>query len=349
MESPSPIQQAGYEDSLARAIVNTIRIPLLVLSGRLLVIVASPSFCKTFGVSPEEIIGRHLSVLGNGQWDIPNLLDLLREVIPLHTTLEEFDVEHDFPKIGPRVMRLNAREIEHKDADNTELLLLAFEDITEGCGSQRVKDDLLLQSDARLAEMQHRINNSLQIIANILLIKAKTVGSEELRRHLHDAHERVISVVTVQNHLQAVDLGDRIEIGTYLTRLCASLGESMFREQHAFAIEVGANGQVVTSGEAVRLGLITTELVINAVKHAFLEREKGRILVRYAAAEGRWTLSVEDDGCGFPAQRNERAGGLGTSIVEVLARQMGGQVKVSSSSRGTSVIILGEHVRAGAR
>lgn len=340
MATPRTSNQPGYEDSLARAIVNTITVPFLVLSCSLTVIVASPSFCKIFGVSPEQITGRHLSVLGNGQWDLPELLQLLGEIIPLRTTMEAFDVEHDFPEIGHRVMRLNAREIQHKDADSTKLLL-AFDDITESRGSQRMKDELLLQNDARLAELEHRVNNSLQIIANILLLKAKTVGSEELRRHLHDAHERVISVVTVQKHLQETDPGDRIEIGTYLTRLCASLGESMFRERRSFAIEMAANGEVVTSGEAVRLGLITTELVINAVKHAFMDREEGRILVRYAATEDRWALSVEDDGCGFPAQRNERAGGLGTSIVEVLARQLGGRVTVSTSSRGTSVSILG--------
>jgi chemotaxis protein methyltransferase CheR len=321
--------------------VDAIRIPLLVLSGSLKVIDASPSFYKTFGVSPEQITGRHLSVLGNGQWDVPELLHLLHEIIALHTTMEEFDVEHDFPQIGHRVMRLNAREIRHKDAFSAELLL-AFDDITESHGSQRIKDELLLQNNARLAEMQHRVNNSLQIIANILLLKARTVGSEELRRHLHDAHERVISVVTVQNHLQETDLGDRIEIGAYLTRLCGSLGGSMFRERRSFTIEVAANGEVVTSGEAVRLGLITTELVINAVKHAFVERDEGRILVRYAAAGGGWTLSVEDDGGGFPTQRNERAGGLGSGIVEVLARQLGGKVMLSTSSRGTSVSILGQ-------
>jgi two-component sensor histidine kinase len=340
MASPTPSQQVGYDDGLARAIVDTIREPLLVLSGGLTVILASPSFFRTFGVSPGQITGRHLSQLGNGQWDVPELLQLLREIIPLHTTLEAFEVEHDFPQIGHRVMRLNAREIKHKDADSAELLL-AFDDITEIRGSQRKKDELLLQNNARFAELQHRVNNSLQIIANILLLKARSVGSEELRRHLHDAHERVISVVTVQNHLQAIDLGDRIEIGTYLTRLCASLGESMFRERRSFTIEVAANGEVITSGEAVRLGLITTELVINAVKHAFLERDEGRIQVRYAAAGGGWALSVEDDGGGFPTQRNERAGGLGSGIVEVLARQLGGQVTVSTSSRGTSVSILG--------
>jgi two-component sensor histidine kinase len=94
--------------------------------------------------------------------------------------------------------------------------------------------------------------------------------------------------------------------------------------------EVAANGQVVTSEEAVRLGQITTELVINAVKHAFLKRDE-----HPGALCGRRRRLT---------QRNERAGGgerLGTSMVEVLARRLEGQVKVSTGSRGTSVIILG--------
>ena len=239
------------------------------------------------------------------------------------------------------MMRLDAREVRRQNADSTELLLV-IEDVTEHRTSERKKDDLLLQKDLLLEEIQHRINNSLQIIANILLFKARAVRSEELRRHLEEAHERVVSVVTVQNHLQAVGLGDRVDIGPYLTRLCASLGHSMLREKRSFTIEVTANGHMVTSGEAVRLGLITTELVINAVKHAFKERTTGRILVAYAATSGGWALSVADDGAGFPILRNEHpSGGLGTGIVEVLARQLGGEVKISTGTHGTSVFILG--------
>ena len=91
----------------------------------------------------------------------------------------------------------------------------------------------------------------------------------------------------------------------------------------------------------VRLGLITTELVINAVKHAFPDRSSGRILVNYLAVDGSWGLSIADDGVGLPAQRDEhRSGGLGTGIIEVLARQLGGWIEVTTGTQGTTVAML---------
>ena len=104
--------------TLAGAILNTLRVPLLVLNGDLRVIAASPSFSKTFQVLPEETTGRLLFDLGNGQWDIPALRHLLEDVIPRHTTMEAFEVEHEFPQLGHRVMSLDAREIRHPEADS---------------------------------------------------------------------------------------------------------------------------------------------------------------------------------------------------------------------------------------
>lgn len=332
---------AHHAATLAGAIVNTLRVPLLVLDGNLRVIAASPSFSQTFQVQPDETIGRLLFDLGNGQWDIPALRHLLENVIPRHTTMEAFEVEHEFPQIGHRVMSLDARETRHPEADSPELLLV-IEDITERRAAERAQQELVRQKELLLAETQHRINNTLQIIANILLLKARAVRSEELRRHLHDAHERVVSVVAMQDHLQAVGLGANAAIGPYLTRLCGSLGHSMISERRSIKLEVTVNGDVVTSGEAVQLGLITTELVINALKHAFPGRNTGRILISYEITDGGWVLSVSDDGVGFPTQHGEKiSDGLGTGIVEVLARQLGGRVKVATGARGTTVSVLG--------
>ena len=112
-------------------------------------------------------------------------------------------------------------------------------------------------------------------------------------------------------------------------------------DQALITIDVQANGDDLPSGQAVRLGLITTELVINAVKHAFPDRSSGRILVNYVAVDGSWGLSIADDGVGFPAQRNEHSsGGLGTGIIEVLARQLGGWIELTTGAQGTTVAIL---------
>jgi chemotaxis protein methyltransferase CheR len=318
--------------TLAEAIVDTLRVPLLVLGGNLRVIAVSPSFCQTFRVLPEQTVGRMLFDLGNGQWDIPALRHLLEDVIPRHTAMEAFEVEHEFPEIGLRVMSLDAREVRHRSADYPELLLV-IEDITERRAAERQQQELLREKELLLAETQHRINNSLQIIANILLLKAQVVPSEELRRHLHDAHERVVSVVTVQNHLQAAGLGPEVGLGPYLSRLCDSLGHSVISDRRPISIDVEVNGEAVTSSQAVRLGLITTELVINAVKHAFPGRSSGRILVNYQAAGGRWGLSITDDGIGLPAQADDGSSdGLGSGIIEVLARQLGAAIRSTTPS-----------------
>ena len=178
---------AKQRRSLEQAIVDTVREPLVVLDDALRVVVASRSFYRAFGVAPEESEGRLFHELGSGQWDIPALRECLAAIVPHHTTMEDFEVEHDFPIIGRKIMLLNARKIFY-EGNNSTSLLVAIEDVTERRALEREKDDLLRQKDLLLQEMNHRINNSLQLIASILLLKAHAVQSEETRRHLHDGH-----------------------------------------------------------------------------------------------------------------------------------------------------------------
>ncbi|MGH9692997.1 MAG: PAS domain-containing protein, partial [Bryobacteraceae bacterium] len=111
-------------------IVNTVREPLLVLNSSLRVQIANKSFYKTFAVSANETENQLLYDLGNRQWDIPELRQLLSDLLPKHKTLEDFTVEHEFPGIGQKTMLLNARQIERRSGGEP-LILLALEDITE--------------------------------------------------------------------------------------------------------------------------------------------------------------------------------------------------------------------------
>ena len=273
-------------------------------------------------------------------WNIPALRKLLEDIIPKHHTVEAYEVEHEFPTIGRRTMLLNARQVfdeEHPDL----ALLLAIEDVTRRHDAEREKDELLRQKDVLLQEMQHRVANSLQIIASILLLKSRTVQSEETRLHLQDAHQRVMFVATVQQQLQASRLDDRIEIGPYLSKLCDSLAKSMIGERRPLSLKVQATAGAAVSSQAVSLGLIITELVINALKHAFPGRREGDILVRYDADGVDWRLSVSDNGVGRSDEVHERVHiGLGMSIVEALAHQLDARVEVSSGPQGTIVSII---------
>src|SRR5206468_11818975 len=117
--------------------------------------------------------------------------------------------------------------------------------------------------------MNHRINNSLQIIASILLLKAHTVQSEETRRHLQDAHERVMAVATVQEQLHPTPFGTQIEANSYLSRLCESLAASMIMDDQPISLRVEAGAGDTTSEHARSKGLNANEPVINAPKPAF--------------------------------------------------------------------------------
>jgi two-component system CheB/CheR fusion protein len=120
-------EQAG---ELAGAIVETVRQPLLVLGSDLKVISANPAFYRHFQTGPEETVGRRIYELGDKQWDLPELRNLLEQIVPQNTRIEDFRVQASFPKIGPRTMLLNARQTVRGTAV-TGRILLAFEDITE--------------------------------------------------------------------------------------------------------------------------------------------------------------------------------------------------------------------------
>ena len=206
---------------------------------------------------------------------------------------------------------------------------------------EREKDELLRQKDVLLEELQHRIANSLQIIASIILMKAKAVQSEETRLHLQDTHKRVMSVAAVQRHLHASGLGGSIEVTPYLSRLCEALAASMIGDNRPIVLKVVGDGGIVPSRQAESLGLIVTELVMNALKHAFAdEKIEGVITVSYEIAGTDWKLSVSDNGVGKPdGAFAQGKSGLGTGIIKALAQQLDARVATSADANGTSVSI----------
>lgn len=330
----------GIENAqtLAQAIVDTIHEPLLVLDGNFVVLAASRSFYEIFQVAPQHTLGCLLYALGDGQWDIPALRVLLETIIPQHTAMDGFEVEHDFPGLGQRTMLLNARMVIYETSPNSTILL-AFTDITARRAVEREKEellerteDLLRQKQVLLQEMQHRVANSLQIIASILMLKARAVTSEEIRFHLKDAHQRVLSVAEVQSHLHASGGVDQIEVGVYLTKLCASLAASMIGEDQPIDLRVVSDHGMIGSDKAVSIGLIVTELVINAIKYAFpTTRSEARIVITFEGDADDWSLSVVDNGVGHASAVTPAVvGGLGTVIVQALVKQLEASMVVNS-------------------
>jgi two-component sensor histidine kinase len=335
----------GVQDvgTLAQAIVDTVAEPLVVLDSHLRVITASRSFYLTFQVDRQSTQGRLLYDLGEGQWNIAELKILLEKVLPEHGVVEAYEVDREFPGLGRRSMRLSARQVFYEGNPHATLLL-TMADVTEQRAMEQEMKELMWQKELLLEEMQHRVANSLTIIASILMLKARTVQSEETRQHLQEAHSRVMSVAAVQDHLHSAGQITSIEIAPYLTRLCEALAESMIGESRPISLKVAVAEGHLPSGQAVSIGLLVTELVINALKHAFPAATRaGRVEVAYEMAGTNWKLSISDNGIGVPDANGGRLGqknsGLGTSIVKALAQQLKAEVAVVSGPTGTIVSI----------
>src|SRR3970040_2746098 len=114
----------------SESIINTVREPLIVLDQNLRVLSVSRSFYEFFKVKPEDTIGQLIYDLGNKQWNIPKLRELLETILPQKATFDNYEVEHDFTTIGRRIMLLNARQIERR-MGKERIILLAIEDISE--------------------------------------------------------------------------------------------------------------------------------------------------------------------------------------------------------------------------
>jgi two-component sensor histidine kinase len=328
------------ENTLAHAIVDTVRNPLLVLDQHQNIIAASRFFYQTFQLNSRDVRDHLLYEIEHGQWDIPELRRLLEKIAMDDTAVEGYEVAREFPGIGHRVMLLNARKVFYEDGTQTKTLL-EFEDVTQRRAIEEQVQALLREKDMLLDEMQHRVANSLQIIASILLIKARTVQSEETRLQLEDAHKRVLSVAAVQQHLQVSGRGAPIEIASYLTKLCETLAQSMIGDSRPISLKVEADDGTVVSHQAVSIGLIVTELVMNALKHAFpSEKKDAAIVVSYKVSDTDWKLTISDNGGGKPdLSAVKKKGGLGISLVKSLAKQLDAGVETVSDSHGTAVTI----------
>jgi two-component sensor histidine kinase len=319
------------------AVIAASNEPLLFVAADLTVIAASASFCRVFQIDPASVPGRLLSDLGAGEWASPQLGSLLKATASGTAQIEAYEIDLVRKGHAPRSLVVNARKLEDGDTDHVRLLL-AITDVTHARAGARLKDDLLREKAVLLQEVQHRVANSLQIIASVLMQSARKVQSEEARGHLRDAHHRVMSIAAVQRHLAASTLGD-VALRPYFVQLCESLAASMIHDSDRLTIAVNVDDSVVDANASVSLGLIITELVINALKHAFPEPKHGKIVVDYRSDGRKWTLSVKDDGVGMPMGEKAKPG-LGTGIVEALAKQLQGYIQVEDASPGTAFTLV---------
>jgi len=323
--------------SLSTAVVASSPGPLLLLDGDLRIVAASASFFEAFEIDAIATAGQSFASLGAGEWAAPRLKSLLDATLSGAARIEAYEMDLERPGRDVRQLVIHAQRLVYLDLENVRLLVTVT-DVTDARADEKATTDALRQNLVLLQEVRHRVANSLQIIASVLLHNARKTRSDETRGHLKDAHQRVMSVAALERLLAGS--GDTsVELHAYFTSLCDSITAAMIGDTDQLSLVVEGSRGVVDSRVSVSLGLIVTELVINALKHAFPGHRPGKITVQCEFRGPNWTLLVTDNGVGMPADPALARPGLGTSIVQALAQQLSADIEITAAKPGVRVAI----------
>lgn len=322
MQDPQTRPPPTVLSALAGAIVQTVRNPLLVLDETLRVLVANPAYYRTFRVTAEATEGRALYSLGSGQWDIPRLRGLLEDILPAREQLEDFEVHHAFPEIGPRTMLLNARRLEDPAGTRPPLILLAIEDVTERKQAEaavRRYTAELERSNAALAEFASVASHDLQEP----LRKVRTFGdrlARALGEHLNEtARDSLTRMQDATARMQGLinDLLAYSRLSTGEIRFApVDLDEVVRAAVHDLDDAIQRTGATVElhalptlEADAAQMRRLFQNLLGNALK---FRRPDEAPWVRVAGGldDAQCVVTVADRGIGFDDEYAERIFGI---------------------------------------
>jgi two-component sensor histidine kinase len=201
-------------------------------------------------------------------------------------------------------------------------------------------DELLKQKDLLLRELQHRVMNSLALLSGLLEMQRRSTKSSVARENLADARDRVVAMGTVYRHLYQTNTLEYVEFNEFLRTICGTSANAYVGTKRS--IEVDADSLELSGPNAISLGMLTHELITNAVKHAYSDNESGSIKVTLKHKKrGGVDLSISDQGRGLPADFNieGRSSSLGMKIVAATVRQFGGSLEINRLKPGTEFVI----------
>ena len=188
-------------------------------------------------------------------------------------------------------------------------------------------------------ELAHRVKNSLAMVSSLLMIASDDVEDQRSRKVLADTESRLDAMSAIYEQLYTSENIQSIDIGTYVRSLAQSIFETYAANSTMVKLDVDVQHLELDTKRAISLGLITNELLTNALKYAFPERDSGLIRIRLEASQRDISLTVSDNGVGMDPQVIQTSGSMGMTLIRMLTKQMGGVLELAGT-RGTSVSII---------
>jgi two-component system cell cycle sensor histidine kinase PleC len=356
----------------AESMVNTVREPLLVLDQDLRVVTASRSFYGVFKVNPKETVGQLIYDLGNKQWNIPKLRELLETILPQKTTFDNYEVEHDFTAIGRRIMLLNARQIQ-RASGKERIILLAIEDITERReienGLEKAHEELEelateLERTARvksefLANMSHELRtplNSINGFSEVLYDETFGPLNDKQRKYVGNvlsSGKHLLLLINQILDMAKVEAGkmklalSRLPMKNILDEISMLVADMASKKKIEMSIEIAKDLPDIEADE-LKVKEIIYNLLSNAVKFT---TEGGEAGMRAKRADSEIEIVVWDTGVGIAAENMERifegffrvdtpysrlteGTGLGLPLARKMVELHGGKLSVESKGLG---------------
>lgn len=305
----------------AQGIVDTLQQPLVVLDRELTVVNANPAFFRSFATDREQTLGQSLFGLGDGQWNIAELRELLNDVVPKATAIVGYEVSHDFPGVGRRTMRVSARTLVHPD-DNSTQMLVVFDDVTE-----RQKSDTA--NEILLAETRHRMKNLMAVIRSTANnTKAEGRTGEQYR---NDFMGRLEAILTAQAIIAE-------ETEAELRSLVQKVVEPVAHDR--CDIEGGPD-VLLRTHQVAPLSMMLHELATNALKYGALSNSTGRVHIGWKteqrAGQSFLLMSWREEGGPLVAPPSGR--GFGTGLIGYSAQAEGGEAELDFDPLGLRAFI----------
>ena len=282
----------------AQGIVDTVADPMLLLDEMLRVQSANRAFFEIFKVDRDETIGKPISELGDGQWDIPDLSLLLMQVIPRSAAVIDYEVEHDFPDLGRKTMLLTARTLHHPD-NGSRTMLLSIVDITERARSEAAKDMLF-------GELRHRMKNLLSVAQSI--VRRTTTEGRSAEDYRADVLGRLDALAN------AHDVGFADQGVTGLALLIERVLAPYATASEAVAITPGGT-VLLGPNTMMALGLVLHELATNAAKYGALSVPGGRLAIGWQIDEAAGELRLTWVERGGPPVTPPQTSGFGSKMI----------------------------------
>ncbi|RNL52114.1 PAS domain-containing sensor histidine kinase [Pedobacter jejuensis] len=290
-------------ESYLSAIVETIRESLIVLDSELRILSANENFCSFFRERYQDIIGEHLFKIGNGQWDIPELRQLLLNILPHNNPFEGFEMENEFASIGRKMLILNARQMTLK-GKYQDRILLAIEDITERKAIEHRKEDFINIASHEMKTPLTSIKGNFQLLEKIakrnndttylkgFATAGKSIG--RLERLIHDLLDVArMQSGKIQFNFEPFSLRKLIEDAVIVLE----------QSSPEHKISITGIDDITVEGDFGRLEQVMINLLSNAVKYSPIE--KG-INIHLSMLSGYCKVSVTDSGVGIHKRDHKR-------------------------------------------